>query len=269
MAKTFFDESLEELHFWLQILGDHSRFIHDSLAPSEKEKIEIANSFKNRFDKLLLNSNQVLDQQALLLLLQESEKACQEIRAFKLEIIKEHIVGKIKISLSPSFINHMVNEVEEAIRVFSCLAKGQMPPIVHSLHHDLLWLIDAAGHAGAVDSNLDQSEKKLKVESRKFTQDWEGFYLKAVELAGYLRTNILEFPALAKFHNDIYLEMSIFKRFLRELEEMELMNEALGTLSPLVADHMAREECYYLKKLADTTELPSPNCDPAKPRTEV
>ena len=269
MSKTFFDESLEELHFWLQILGDHSRFIYDSLAPDEKEKIEIANSFKKRFDKLLLNSKQELDQQALLLLLQEAESSSQEIRSFKLELIKEHLVGKIKISLPPSFINHMVNEVEEAIRIFSCLAKGQMPPVVHSLHHDLLWLIDAAGHAGAVDSNLDQAEKKLKEESRQFTKDWEGFYLKAIELAGYLRTNILEFPALAKFHSDIYLEMSIFKRFLRELEEMELMNEALGTLSPLMADHMAREECYYLKKLADTTELPSPNCDPAKPRTEA
>jgi len=269
LTKTFLDESLAELHFWLQILGDHSRFIHDSLAPSEKDYIKTAESFKNRFDKLLHDSKQLVDEQSLLFLVQEANKASEEIRAFKLELIKDHLVGKIKISLPPSFINHMVNEVEEAIRIFSCLSIGQTPPLVHSLHHDLLWLLDAAGHAGAVDANLDQVEKKLKEESRLFTKDWEGFYLKAVELAGYLRTNVLEFPSLTKFHNDVYLEMSIFKRFLRELEEMELMNEALGTLSPLMADHMAREECYYLKKLSETTDLPSPNCDPAKPRTEA
>lgn len=268
LTKTFVDESLIEIQFWLQILGDHSRFIHDSLAPSEKKYIEAANSFKTSFDKLLLRSKEVLNEQSLLLLFQESQTSSEEIRAFKLLLIKEHLVGEIKISLPPTFINHMVNEVEEAIRVFSYLSKGQIPPIVHSLHHDLLWLLDAAGHAGAIDSNLDMVEKQLKDKGQKFTKDWKEFYLKAVELAGYLRSNVLEFPALAKFHNDVHLEMIIFKKFLRELEEMELKKEALGTLSPLMADHMAREECYYLKKLADTTDLPSPDCDPAKPRTE-
>jgi len=268
LSKTFQDEALEELHFWLQILGDHSRFIHDSLAPSEKEYIETANSFKIRFDKLLAKSKQPLDQQSLLLLLQEAQTASEEIRMLKLALIKEHLVGKIKISLPPTFINHMVNEVEEAIRLFSYLAKGQTPPPVHSLHHDLLWLLDAAGHAGSIVSNLDQVEKDLKHKGHHFTKEWEGFYLKAVELAGYLRTNIMEFPALAKFHNDIHLEMTIFKCFLRELEEMGLTKELLGTLSPLMADHMAREECYYLQKLSETTELPEPDCNPAKPRTE-
>jgi len=268
LTKTFIDESLEELHFWLQILGDHSRFIHDSLAPSEKENIEVANSFKKRFDKLLFNSKQAVDQQSLLLILQEAETLSCEIRDFKLTLIKEHLVGEIKTSLPPTFINHMVNEVEEAIRIFSCLAKGQMPPVVHSLHHDLLWLMDAAGHAGTINDKLDQVEKELKEDAKLYAKEWEAFYLKAVELAGYLRTNVLEFPALAKFHNDVYLEMTIFKRFLRELEEMEIKKESLGTLSPLMADHMAREECYYLIKLSQTTDLPAPDCDPAKPRTE-
>lgn len=268
LTNAFIDESLAELHFWLQIMGDHSRFIHDSLAPSEKEYVEIANSFKKRFDKLLLNSKQPVDQQSLLILLQEAEALCGEIRDFKLILIKEHLVGEIKISLPPTFINHMVNEVEEAIRIFSCLAKGQMPPVVHSLHHDLLWLLDAAGHAGSINDKLDQVEKNLKEDAKMFAKEWEAFYLKAVELAGYLRTNLLEFPALGKFHKDVYLEMTIFKRFLRELEEMEIKKESLGTLSPLMADHMAREECYYLTKLSQTTDLPAPECNPAKPRTE-
>ena len=31
--------------FWLQILGDHSRFIHDALAPVEKTAIEQASIY--------------------------------------------------------------------------------------------------------------------------------------------------------------------------------------------------------------------------------
>ena len=47
--------------------------------------------------------------------------------------------------------------------------------------------------------------------------------------------------------------MTLFKCFLHELEELELSAQALGTFSPLMADHMSREECYYLMKLAETT----------------
>lgn len=39
--------------FWLQILGDHARFIHDSLAPQEKQEIEQTRYFIQVFDQLL------------------------------------------------------------------------------------------------------------------------------------------------------------------------------------------------------------------------
>lgn len=62
---SFQESAMYELHFWLQVLGDHGRFIHDSLAPSEKEKIEIASSFIKRFDKLLEASKTPLDNQGI------------------------------------------------------------------------------------------------------------------------------------------------------------------------------------------------------------
>ena len=60
--------------------------------------------------------------------------------------------------------------------------------------------------------------------------------------------------------------MPLFKYFLHELEELELSAQALGTFSPLMADHMSREECYYLMKLVGTTLIKKPNYDPTKPR---
>ncbi len=49
---------------------------------------------------------------------------------------------------------------------------------------------------------------------------------------------------------------------------MGLNKEMLGTLTPLMADHMAREETYYLMKLAETTDIPAPIDDPTKPRVK-
>jgi hypothetical protein len=251
-----------EHRFWLQILGDHSRFIYESLAPVQKAEIEQAENFIKIFDTLL---NQAESAQ-LTPLTAQAEKEALKLREFKLELIRKHLVGKIKIHLSPTFINHMVNELEEYVRILQRLKAGQVPPVYHELHHHLLWLLDAAGHSEGISSNLDGVEKKLKEKSNSFKTNFQDFYLKAVEMAGYLRTNLSTFPALKKFNSDAKLEIKLFQDFLQEIEELRLSKEALGTFAPLMADHMFREECYYLMKLAESTKMDPPNCNPAKPR---
>ncbi|MDG5787460.1 DUF2935 domain-containing protein [Evansella sp. AB-P1] len=268
MVKAFTQEAIFELSFWTQILGDHSRFILDALSPKEEKYIEQAQYFINQFDSLLQESRQGGNEQNLISTVKKAEGEGKKLRELKLAIIKDHLVGSVKITLSPSFLSHMVNELDEGLRVFSFLVKGKIPPAVHPLHHDLIWLLDAAGHAGAIQSNMDHVEYDLREKSKKFKEDWEEFYLKAIELAGFLRANVDRFPALTKFHRDIKLEMEIFKSFLRELEEMELKKENLSVFEALMADHMFREECYYLMKLSETTDLAPPKCDPTKPRTE-
>jgi hypothetical protein len=160
----------------------------------------------------------------------------------------------------------MVNELEEYLRLLKYFNSNQMPPVFHELHHHLLWLLDATGHAGAISSNMDDIEKRLKEKSEQYKKHFNDFYLKAVEMAGFLRTNLSTFPALEKMNADVTLEIKFFQHFLLELEELDLSAQALGTLSPLMADHMWREECYYLTKLAESTDMEKPNCDPAKPR---
>ncbi|AGK54351.1 hypothetical protein B1NLA3E_13015 [Bacillus sp. 1NLA3E] len=260
-----FDKSAKLEHgFWLQILGDHARFIHDSLAPSEKQNIETANYFIQTFDRWL---GRLATTDFVHLSVRAAEEA-NKFRTFKLEILSKLLQGNIKIHLSPTFVNHMLNELEEYIRILTYLRRGEIPPVFHELHHHTVWLLDATGHAGAIDSNLDQVEKKLKEKSMDYFKQFQDFYLKAVEMTGYLRTNLAEFPALRKFNDDISLEMNLFMNFLRELEELGLGHQALGTFAPLMADHMAREECYYLTKVAESAKIMMPNCDPTKPRQD-
>ncbi|MDZ5473758.1 DUF2935 domain-containing protein [Bacillus sp. 31A1R] len=258
-----FDETARFEHgFWLQILGDHARFIHDSLAPKEEKEIERAKYFIQTFDQLLGR----VQVENIKELSNRADEEAKKLREFKLHLIERHLVGKITLHLSPTFINHMVNEIDEYILILSYLKKGESPPVFHELHHHLIWLLDAAGHAGAISDNMDQVEKKIKHKSDAFTKDFEAFYLKAVEMTGFLRTNLSAFPALNRLNKDVSLEMQLFMNFLNEIEELRLSKEALGTFAPLMADHMMREECYYLTKLAESTALTEPNCDPTKPR---
>ncbi|MBV7508262.1 DUF2935 domain-containing protein [Bacillus sp. sid0103] len=262
MNEVFERTARFEHRFWLQILGDHSRFINDALAPTQEGEIEKTSNFIRIFDTLLERAKS----SDLVSLTDEAETEVLKFREFKLDLIRKHLIGKIKIHLSPTFINHMVNELEEYLRILKHLQAGKVPPVYHELHHHLLWLLDAAGHSEGISTNLDGVEMKLKEKSNSFKKKFEDFYLKAVELAGYLRTNLTAFPALERMNVESQLEIKLFQNFLEEIEELRLSKHALGTFAPLMADHMYREECYYLMKLAESANLDTPNCDPAKPR---
>jgi hypothetical protein len=267
--KSYIEISLFEHQFWLQVLGDHGRFIRDALSPDEIDEVKKAKTFISIFDQLLAQTTPKITNSNLDTLNKQAYEYANRIRDFKLDLIKQHLIGDISIDLPPTFLNHMVNEVEEYLRILPYLIKGENPPLCHPLHHHLVWLLDAAGHSDAITGSLDLVEKQLRQKGEDFTKKFEYFYIKAVELAGYLRTNLESFPALARFNNQVELEIAIFKVFLNELQELEIANASLSTLSPLMADHMAREECYYLTKLAESAkEVKKPDCDPTKPRTE-
>lgn len=263
------NSALFEHRFWLQILGDHARFILDTLSSKEDEEIERAQCFIQVFDQLLQQSRKNLTDPDIYNLNQQANQYAQEIRTYKLHLIKQHLLGEVTISLPPTFLNHMVNEVEEYLQILGYLLKKEQPPKYPALHYHLVWLLDAAGHAAGITGDLDMVEKKLLSTSREFTNDFENFYIKAVEMAGYMRTHLSDFPALQRFNKEVEWEIILFKKFLHELEELELDAKVLSAFSPLMADHMAREECYYLLKLSEVSEVEKPECDPTKHRTET
>jgi hypothetical protein len=266
---TYEQTAVAEQQFWLQVLGDHARFIYHALAPNETTEIERSHQFMQVFDDLLTRSRQSLPADDLMNVNQLTLKYATRIRAFKLHLLKRHLVGQIGLSLSPSFLNHMVNETEECLRIFQHLCKNNVPPVMHPIHHHLLWLSDAYIHTAILNSQLDFVEMGKKEQTEFFQKKFEAFYLKSVELAGYLRAHIDEFPALRRFNHDVELEMRLFQTFLHELEEMELSEELLGTLTALIPDHMAREECYYLTKLSEVSDVTPQSCNPTKPRMET
>lgn len=262
---NYIKETLFEHQFWLQILGDHGKFIYNALAPSEKEKIEHVDYFIHIFDELLEQARKQLSDEQIYELTKIAFSYAEEIRKFKLQIIKEHLVGNIKIELSPTFINHMVNEVEEYLRILHSLLKFEIPT-EHPLHYHRLWLPDASGHAGAIQCGLDPVEKDIRIKSKEFMKDFDDLYMKADEFKGYTRTGLMEFPTLTRLNHQAEFKIGMFMRFLKETEDLRLCKKAVGTLAPLLTDHMYREACYYLLKLSRVAEIKTPNCDPTTPR---
>lgn len=257
-----------EHRFWLQILGDHARFILNTLSPVETNDIKVASYYMTAYDQLLEYARQSSSEADCLSVSRQAHDLTTEFRAFKLDLLERALLGKVKIMLTPTFINHMVNELEEYLRILQALVAGKPVPVFDALHHDFLWLPDAAGHAAAIGSDLDAVEKPLIKRAEQFEKHFNQLYLKSVETAGYMRTELKDFPAFRRLHKEVDMEMKLFVAFLKELEELEISDEVLDRISPLMPDHMMREECYYLTKLAQLGLVPNPNCKADKPRIQ-
>jgi Protein of unknown function (DUF2935). len=257
-----------EHRFWLQILGDHARFIFHTLSPVETKDIKQASYYITAYDQLLEYARQSSSEADCQFISKQACELTTEFRTFKLAILERQLLGKVMIMLTPTFLNHMVNELEEYLRILHELVAGKPVPAFDALHHDFLWLPDAAGHAAAIGSDLDFTEKRLIVKTQQFEMQFQQLYLKSVEMAGYMRTELKDFPAFRRLHKEVDMEMKLFVAFLKELEELEISDEVLDRISPLMPDHMMREECYYLTKLAQLGLVPNPSCQADKPRIQ-
>ena len=252
--REYTDSRSFEQRFWLRVLKDHCQFIYDSLGPNETGEIKQAYSLLQSFSQLAAQAETADLDECLL--------KAKQLKKLKLQVLRRLLTEPFSFHLPPTFVNHMVNEIDEYLRILSYLRRGEKPPLLHPLHHHLLWLPDAAGHAEGLQINTDGVETKVKKQQLYFKKTFESFYIKAVELAGYLRTQLHKFPALTRFNKEVELEIVLFQSFLKELEEMGFTKELLGTMAPLMADHMFREECYYLHKLAETKAAKRPKCSP-------
>lgn len=254
--KEYIESASSEHQFWLRILGEHAQFIHDSLYPSEEKDIAKAKEFIDSFHHLQEEATSLSNN--TIAFTKKAETAAEKLKGFKHSMIKRQVKGTIGLHLSPTFLNHMVNEVEEYILVMNYLKEGKAAPVFHELHHHLIWLIGAAGHAGVIHAALDPVEKQWKKRIYAFVKRLEEYYVKAIELTGYLRATTKTFPALKKFNQEVQMETESFYTFLQELQETENDTSLLNNLPPNMTDHMLREVSYYLSKLAESTS-PPPN----------
>jgi hypothetical protein len=254
-----------ELRFWLQIMGDHARFIKSSLNPDQTNLVMIAGNFIEVYDRLLEKVRQLSAVKEPHLT--EITQLTLSLRDFKRELLADRLKNLPTTVLPPTFYNHMLNELEDFLKVLADIETGgQNQGSIIGQH--LLWSLDAAAHATSIGSDLDKVEYKLQEIAKKFEQSFDHFYIKAVEITGYFRScppSIL--PVLEAYNIQMTDQMKGFMIYLEDLKKGVIQQRVFGRLEPLVPDHMYREECYYLCKIAEfQPNLQIPDCDPGRPR---
>lgn len=241
----FINEELQPHHHYkvcLRILQDHMIFI------DKRSKIYAneANQYLNRILQLKREvtypirpekiNNQVID-------------VIEDVRNFKRNILADLLSGPPQIQLPPTFISHMLNELEKFRFMFYYFkAHGELPP-VNTLNEHKLWLLDIEGHLGGIHDNLDAVEKLLRKRLCKQQKVFKALHAKTLEFIGYIKHGVVGGNHLSQLDSDSSQAVMVYLNLVREVLQFRDSNLALGTIDSHMLLHMIFEEIYYLRLL--------------------
>lgn len=281
--------SLREAWFWSGILHDHAAFIYTNLAPDQEQPIHWASQLQMVLEKYhraiaslaqkagiagpagsYAESGLPADEplkafagQELLTYQREAQQlidglldATVSLHGFKEQMLQAKLDCDVKLGLGPGLLKHMILEAEEAYRMLSGAREAApLSPAQESLHLHNLWLPDAAGHAAVIHDGTDPLERDVRNVAESFEQIFNGMTIKASELRTMLRVAPRMVGALRRLNREAFAQINMFRAFLVELREhLEGCDLMVTNLMPLLADHMAREEMYYMEHLQTVTD---------------
>jgi hypothetical protein len=241
----------EDILFWVSIMRDHAIFQNSTLAPKEVSYIQKSAMFRDFFQNvmnMMIKSEDYLNKNTPSLV-----DALNDFINFKRSILKGLLTCQLEISLPPSFINHQINEAME-FRFELMSEESYLESIENPMNFIKLlkkWIADSSGHAAAYASFLDPTESIVRDEALKFKMNFDTLSVKANELQMMMMQSKSGSEALMFLVEEVAELMKRFVGYLKKI--LKLRNDckimAIGTLTPLLPDHMIREHEYILSKI--------------------
>ena len=236
-----------ELLFWLGIMRDHAVFQMSALASTERQALAAAQFYQSFFQRMYRRIERGNDSPAMR---NEIQQGLAGFIQFKTDLVKGLLTCDLAMNMTPSFIDHMINEAME----FETYLTRQMPlyePLEYALmliDQHRIWLSDAAGHAASIAAELDANEALLIGEAQQFQDVFNKLTQKAAELQPMLKRTGLNDGALMLLSEEATQWICKFIDYLQKIKDLRSCCKAMamGTLIPLVPDHMMREERHYL-----------------------
>ncbi len=241
-----------DLNFWSGIMRDHAEFQLMNLSSRESQFAMTSQKFKNIFEQIYSETEKLIqnpNEQEIEIM----RKVCPiliEYINYKKLLLKKLLECDIELNLPPTFVNHMINEAMEFYRTLNMLQSNvPIDKVSENILLHTIWLPDAAGHAASIASNLDPTEALLIKEAEEFKKTFNCLFIKASELEQMLPRVCINSHALEFLNEEVINEISKFICYLEKIKELREKCKAMGTLNPLIPDHMMREEKYYLSKI--------------------
>lgn len=257
-SKDFITKSLYENRFWLEILRDHAVFVLNTLSPvKERDNIHKSIAYINVLTERIEEVDRLkaicATEEVVAAMNSQNYTLAVDFRNYQQHLLDKHLICELDINMTPTFLEHMVREDEEYIRVLTLLQQGitELHPAAESIHQNMLWLPDAAGHAAAIKCDLDMTEKKLIKKADEFEKTFLDLFFKTYELQEMILPYPRMLPVLQRHNLENAEEIACFVEYLKYIKCLVEECRILNAIMPLMPDHMIREELYYLQKLRE------------------
>lgn len=243
-----------EINFWSDIMEDHAEFILMSLSSKETQFTAVAQKFKDVFNKIKSESKLLIEKPNT----EEETKLKLKVMPiivdfvnYKKILLKKLLENDIELHLSLTTVNDMISEATEFYRILNKPRLDDLPysKITENIILHYLWIPDAAGHAGSIVSNLDPIESTLIKEAEEFKRLFNCLFIKLVGLEKMLNRTKSDDGYLKYFNKEAIDTMRDFVSYLEKIKDLRQNKMILGILNPIMADHMIKEENYYLMNL--------------------
>lgn len=237
-----------DIVFWTGIMRDHAIFQINSFSPSEANYVRSSMQYMNFFQQTLnrLEGGESLEDVIPVLI-----NGLVSFINYKKILLNGLMTCRIQMNLPPSLINHMINEAMEFKDLLVMPEKIDLRMPLQLAKWIKTWVLDASGHAAAIAAFLDPVEGLLAGETKKFMEDFSKLTLKASELELMISRTGIKYEALKYLAHEA---VEMMERFILLLEKVKMLRMtcrilAMGTLSPLLPDHMIREHRYFINKI--------------------
>jgi hypothetical protein len=246
--QLFIERSLTENRFWLRIMKEHALFLGDGFHRRDTQLIQEADRFYHYFDQLLTKAQKTPETvQSVRALNEESIQAASAFRNFKRNVLLLIINCKILGFNFPLLVDHIAREAEYFVRNLMKFNQGIMEPIQDAIiSENVFWLRIMMEHSRFIGSLLDQSERNLVNQARKFGDDFEVLLNQARDVESMLYNKEPTYPIISKMNKDSENAAMEIRNFKRAGLEFIRTCQIRNVINPLLADHVVREAEHFM-----------------------
>lgn len=246
--QLFIERSLTENKFWLRIMKEHSYFLGEGFSRNDKHLIQQTDRFYHYFQEQEKRAYQTPNNvTAVRKLNEDSIQLVLGLRNFKRNLLIMIINCQVKGFNFPLLVDHIAREAEYFMRTLKKFNEGILDPIQDAIiKENVFWLRIMMEHSRFIASLLDQSERNLVVQARKFGDDFEVLLNQARDVESMLYKKSPTYPIIGRLNKDSENATHELRNFKQAGLDLIKSCQIRNVIDPLLADHVVREADHFL-----------------------
>lgn len=244
MANQFVVRSLNEIQFWSRIMKEHALFLSLGFTHDQKQLIMEAQQFIAVFERIeeqLSGLSLKSDPQQIKTFNNQVYQAVCSIWAYKRKVLGLTLRCEIRSNNYPLLVDHISREAAYFANRLIELNEGKLLPLPEAIiKENIFFLKIMADHAKFIGHLLDPSERKLVIQAREFSHDFDQLVFQAIDLDS-MRPQSETPPLLDQFLDQNKVSVISLRNFKKTARELIEACRIKSNIHPLLADHTFRE----------------------------